>query len=96
MSSHLSITVAPGIDITPDANDPLVLRRGEITRELLREGIRALSQLERDALRLATRERLTVPELAAQMNIAPDIAQANLRSGLLSLRQSLLNQLGES
>lgn len=96
MSSHLSITVAPGIDITPDADDPLVMRRGEITREMLREGVRSLSQLERDALRLATRERLTVTEIAAQLNVEADGVQSSLRSGLLSLRQSLLKQLGES
>ena len=96
MSSHLSIAVAPGVDITPDANDPLVVRRGEITRELLREGIRGLSQTERDALRLATRERLTVTEAAAQLDVDPAIVQSSLRSGLLALRQALLNQLGES
>jgi DNA-directed RNA polymerase specialized sigma24 family protein len=96
VSSHLSITVAPGIDITPDAGDPLVTRREEITREMLREGVRSLSQLERDALRLATRERLPVTEIAAQMNIEPEAAQSSLRTGLLNLRQSLINQLGES
>jgi hypothetical protein len=90
------VTVAPGIEITPEADDPLVIRRGEVTRELLREGIRTLSQFERDALRLATRERLQVAEAAAQLNAAPEIVLAGLRSGLLNLRRSLLAQLGDA
>ena len=67
VSSLPSIAVAPGVEITPAADDPLVARRAEITRELLREGIRGLSPLERDALRLATRERLSVPDAASQL-----------------------------
>ncbi|HYP60143.1 MAG TPA: hypothetical protein VEQ36_06915, partial [Thermomicrobiales bacterium] len=59
-------------------------------------GIRGLSPLERDALRLATRERLSVPDAAAQLGIEPNEVEANLRSGLLGLRQSLIEQLGES
>jgi len=96
VSSLPSIAVAPGVEISPAADDPLVARRAEITRELLREGIRQLSPLERDALRLATRERLSVPDAAAQLEVAPHVVEANLRSGLLSLRQSLIEQLGES
>jgi DNA-directed RNA polymerase specialized sigma24 family protein len=96
VSSLPTIAVAPDVEIAPDADDPLVIRRAEITRELLREGIRRLSPLERDALRLATRERLPVPEAAAQLGVPPDVVEANLRSGLLSLRQSLLDQLGDA
>ncbi len=96
MSSLPSIAVAPGVEITPAADDPLVARRAEVTRELLREGIRGLSPLERDALRLATRERLSVPDAASQLGIEPNEVEANLRSGLLGLRQSLIEQLGES
>jgi DNA-directed RNA polymerase specialized sigma24 family protein len=95
VSSLPTIAIAPAVEITPAADDPLVIRRGEITRELLREGIRRLSPLERDALRLATRERMPVPEAAAQLGVAPGIVESNLRSGLLSLRQSLLVQLEE-
>ena len=96
MSSLPSIAVAPGVEITPAADDPLVARRAEITRELLREGIRQLSPLERDALRLATRERLLVPDAATQLEVDPHEVESSLRSGLLSLRQSLIEQLGES
>jgi len=96
VSSLPSIAVAPGVEISPAADDPLVARRAEITRELLREGIRQLSPLERDALRLATRERLSVPDAATQLEVDPHVVEANLRSGLLSLRQSLIEQLGES
>ena len=96
MSSLPSIAVAPGVEISPAADDPLVARRAEITRELLREGIRQLSPLERDALRLATRERLSVPDAATQLEVDPHEIESSLRSGLLSLRQSLIEQLGES
>jgi DNA-directed RNA polymerase specialized sigma24 family protein len=83
------------VEITPAADDPLVARRAEITRELLREGIRQLSPLERDALRLATRERLLVPDAATQLEVDPHEVESSLRSGLLNLRQSLIEQLGE-
>ena len=96
MSSLPSIAVVPGVEITPAADDPLVARRAEITRELLREGIRQLTPLERDALRLATRERLPVPDAATQLEVDPHEVESSLRSGLLSLRQSLIEQLGES
>ena len=96
MSSLPTIVIGPGMEITPAPDDPLVVRRGEITRDLLREGIRGLAPLERDALRLATRERLSVPDAAASLGISPDVVAANLRSGLLKLRRSLLAQLGES
>ena len=88
--------IAPGVDLAADPEDPLVVRRAEVTRELLREGIRGLSQLERDALRLATRERLSVADVAAQLTCEPAIVEASLRSGLLNLRHSLLQQLGEA
>jgi hypothetical protein len=90
------VTLAPGIEITPAADDPLVLRRSEITRDMLREGIRGLSQLERDALRLSTRDRLLAPDAAATLSVDVEIVTASLRSALLNLRQSLLNQLGEA
>jgi DNA-directed RNA polymerase specialized sigma24 family protein len=96
VSSLPSIAVAPGVEISPATDDPLVARRAEITRELLREGIRQLSPLERDALRLATRERLSVPDAATQLEVDPHVVETSLRSGLLSLRQSLIEQLGES
>ena len=96
MNSLPSIAVGSGVEISPAADDPLVLRRGEISRDLLREGIRQLSQLERDALRLATRERLSVPEIATRLQIDPDIVESGLRTGLLNLRHSLLEQLEEA
>jgi DNA-directed RNA polymerase specialized sigma24 family protein len=96
VSSLPTIAIAPGVEITPATDDPLVIRRAEITRELLREGIRRLSPLERDALRLATRERLPVPAAATHLGVPPDVVESNLRSGLLSLRQSLLIQLEEA
>lgn len=95
MSSLPTVAVAPGVQISPAADDPLVVRRAEITRDKLREGIRQLSQLERDALRLATRERLSVPEIASRLEVAPDLVESSLRSGLLNLRHSLLEQLEE-
>ena len=95
MSSLPTVAVAPGVQISPAADDPLVVRRAEITRDKLREGIRQLSQLERDALRLATRERLSVPQIASRLEVAPDLVESSLRSGLLNLRHSLLEQLEE-
>lgn len=96
MSALPTIAITPGTEITPAANDPLVVRRAEVTRDLLREGIRRLEPLERDALRLATRERLGVQDTADALGVDPDLVKANLRSGLLKLRESLLEQLGES
>ena len=95
MSSLPTVAVAPGVQISPAADDPLVVRRAEISRDKLREGIRQLSQLERDALRLATRERLSVPQIASRLEVAPDLVESSLRSGLLNLRHSLLEQLEE-
>ena len=96
MSSLPTIVIGAGIEIAPAAGDPLVVRRAEITRDLLREGIRGLAPLERDALRLATRERLNIADAAAALGADSHTIEANLRSGLLKLRQSLLEQLGES
>jgi DNA-directed RNA polymerase specialized sigma24 family protein len=96
MSSLPTIVTGAGIEIAPAADDPLVVRRAEITRDLLREGIRRLAPLERDALRLATRERLNVADAATALGTDPHTIEVNLRSGLLKLRQSLLEQLGES
>ena len=96
MSELATIVITPGMKLAPAANDPLVVRRAEITRDLLREGIRSLEPLERDALRLATRERLRIGESATALGVNPEVVEANLRSGLLKLRQSLLEQLGAS
>lgn len=90
-----SLVVAPGVELVPDPDDPLVARRSEITREMLREGIRQLSQIERDALRLATRDQRTVVESAQELGTDAGTIEDALRSGLLSLRNSLAHQLAE-
>ena len=95
MSSVPSLTLAPGVVVRPVENDPLVVRRSDVSREMLREGIRQLTTLERDALRLATREQLTVDAVAAQLQVGIDQVEMSLRTGLHSLRMSLLAQLGE-
>lgn len=90
-----SLVLAPGVELVPDSADPLVARRSEITRDMLREGIRQLSQLERDALRLATRDKKTVIESAQELRTDVQTVETALRAGLLSLRASLLGQLAE-
>jgi DNA-directed RNA polymerase specialized sigma24 family protein len=95
MSTSPSITVANGVTVSAVVADPLVARRTEVTRDHLREGIRRLSATERDALRLATRERRSVDEAADELQITPDEVHYRLYSGLQSLRHSLLDQLGE-
>ena len=95
MSSIQTLILAPGVEIVPGDDDPLVAHRSSVSREMLREGIRQLSNLERDALRLATREGLSVHDSAAQLGIEADDVLASLRSGLHVLRQSLLTQLEE-
>lgn len=90
-----SLVLAPGVELVPDSADPLVARRSEITRDMLREGIRQLSQLERDALRLATRDKKTVTESAQELRTDVQTVETALRAGLLSLRASLLGQLAE-
>ncbi len=95
MSTMPSLTIDSGLTISADPADPLVVRRAEVTREHLRDGIRRLSAAERDALRLATRERRSVDEAAAELGITPADVHARLFSGLRSLRRSLLDQLGE-
>lgn len=95
MSTAPSITVADGIVISAEPSDPLVVRRADVSREHLREAIRRLSAGERDALRLATRERRSVDEAADELAISPEELQARLFSGLHSLRRGLLDQLGE-
>src|SRR5688500_3000430 len=77
MSALPTIVIGPGMEITPAPDDPLLLRRAEITRDLLREGIRGLAPLERDTLRLATRERLSVPDSAATLGVTPATVEAN-------------------
>jgi DNA-directed RNA polymerase specialized sigma24 family protein len=95
MSAAPSITVANGVTVSTEPADPLVARRAEVTRDHLRESIRRLSVAERDALRLATRERRSVDESAVELQVAPEEIHFRLYSGLLSLRRSLLDQLGE-
>ena len=95
MSEAPSVRLGRGVDIVADPSDPLVVRRSEITREYLREAIRRLSPLERDALRLTTRERRLASEAAAELNVELDALLESLTSGLRSLRRSLLQQLGE-
>ena len=95
MSIPPTIAVADGVTISAGAADPLVARRSEITRDHLREGIRRLSAAERDALRLATRERRSVDEAADELEVAPEDVHYRLFSGLQSLRRSLLDQIGE-
>ncbi len=95
LSTSPSATVANGVTVSADPADPLVARRSEVTREHLREGIRRLSAEERDALRLATRERRSIDEAAAELGV--DVAEVHYRlhSGLQSLRRSLIDALGE-
>jgi DNA-directed RNA polymerase specialized sigma24 family protein len=95
MSAAPSITVASGVTVSAEPDDPLVVRRPEVTRDHLREGIRRLSAPERDALRLATRERRSVDDSADELQVPPDEVHSRLYSGLQSLRRSLLDQLGE-
>ena len=90
-----SLVLAPGVELVPDPDDPLVARRSEITREMLREGIRQLSQLERDTLRLVTRDRRTVTEAAQELETDRATVEGSLRTGLLGLRTSLVHQLAE-
>lgn len=90
-----SLVLAPGVELVPDPDDPLVARRSEISREMLREGIRQLSQVERDALRLATRDRRTVIEAAQELGTDVATVEGALRSGLINLRSSLAHQLAE-
>jgi DNA-directed RNA polymerase specialized sigma24 family protein len=90
-----SLVLAPGVELVPDPDDPLVARSAEISREMLREGIRQLSQLERDALRLSTRDRRSVTETAQVLGTDVASIESALRSGLLSLRSSLVHQLTE-
>ncbi|HQY32119.1 MAG TPA: hypothetical protein PK691_12550 [Thermomicrobiales bacterium] len=75
--------------------DILVRRAGEITREMLRDGIRLLQGPEREALRLATRDRLTVPAIAVQLGLEPNDVFLHLRNGLLTLRGALISSLAE-
>ena len=94
MSTPPSIMVANGVMVSADPADPLVARRADVTREHLRDGIRRLSAEERDALRLATRERRSVDEAAAELGVDPGELHYRLYSGLLSLRRSLVDGLG--
>lgn len=90
-----SIAVANGTTVSAEPTDPLVTRRDEVTREHLREAIRRLSAEERDALRLATRERRSVDEAADELGVDTAEVYYRLYAGLHSLRQSLIDGLGE-
>jgi DNA-directed RNA polymerase specialized sigma24 family protein len=76
--------------------DLLVARQADVTRDMLREGIRQLQPIERDALRLATREYLPVSQIAEQLEISSDDVETALREGLLRLRASLMQHLDGS
>ena len=95
MSSTQSPISATAGTAAPAAEDPLVVCRSEVSREMLRDGIRQLNTLQRDALRLSTREGLSVDEASARLGVDRGELEANLRSGLHVLRRSLLAQLGE-
>jgi DNA-directed RNA polymerase specialized sigma24 family protein len=90
-----SLQLGPEIELAPDDSDPLVARRSEITRDMLRDGIRRLTQLERDALRLAMRDKLSVVAAAQELRTDIDTVEMALRTGLLGLRESILGQLPE-
>jgi DNA-directed RNA polymerase specialized sigma24 family protein len=78
------------------AADPLLERSSEVTREMLRDGIRQLEPAQRDALRLATRDQLHIGQIAEQMGITAEAVELHLRDGLLALRASLIDQLSGS
>jgi DNA-directed RNA polymerase specialized sigma24 family protein len=90
-----SLALGPGIEIVPDADDPLVLGRAALTREMLRVGIRGLSQLQRDTLRLATRDGRDVTAIATELGMDVAAVEDALRTGLLDLRTSLVAALAE-
>ena len=93
MDEMLSITTEAGTVIVADPNDPLVRRRGDLTRDRLRQAIRTLPPQERTALRLATRDDRLLPEIAAALDLTPADAELALRDGLVRLRALLLEQL---
>ena len=93
MDEMLSITTELGTVITADPSDPLVRRRDELTRNQLREAIRALPPQERTALRLATRDGHHLAEIASALNLSAAEAELALRGGLHRLRLLLLDQL---
>lgn len=93
-SSVTEATTPPqSADSTTSPLDPLVERQSEVSREMLREGIRRLQPTEREALRLATRDQLPVSRIAAQLNLPASDIETALQSGLTALRASLLEQL---
>ncbi len=94
MDEVLSITTVAGTTgLTPDADDPLVARRDQVTRELLRDAIRALPAEERTALRLAARDGRPLAAIADALGRSPAEAEAVLRDGMLNLRTTILAQL---
>lgn len=94
MDEVLSITTVSGAAVTPDAGDPLVARRGQVTWELLRAAIRSLPADERTALRLATRDGEPLSAIADALGRSPAEAELVLRDGMLHLRATILARIG--
>jgi len=95
MDEVLSITTVTGTTVSPDASDPLVVRRERVTRGLLREAIRGLAADERTALRLATRDGQPLAAIADALGRSPEEAELVLRDGMLHLRASILAQIAD-
>ena len=95
MDEVLSITTVAGTVVSPDASDPLVARRAQVTRELLREAIRSLAADERTALRLATRDGQPLSVIADALGRSPEEAELVLRDGMLHLRATILAQIAD-
>lgn len=93
MDEVLSITTVAGTGVSPDTSDPLVARREQVTRELLRDAIRSLPVDERTALRLATRDGQPLAAIADALGRSPEEAELVLRDGMLNLRATILAQL---
>lgn len=83
----------PNLTDAAGEQDILVVRKADVSRELLREGIKRLDPAERDALRMATRERQSVDTIAGHLGTTPTEVAEHLRTGLLSLRAWLLENL---
>ena len=95
MDEVLSITTAAGTTVTPDVSDPLVARREQVTREVLRGAIRSLAADERTALRLAARDGQPLSAIADALGRSPEEAERVLRDGMLHLRATILAQIAD-
>lgn len=94
MDEVLSITTVAGArEPAPDAADPLVALRGQVTHDVLRGAIRSLAPDERTALRLATRDGQPLSAIADALGRSPEEAELVLRDGMLNLRATILAQL---